>query len=259
MAETFNLSQLKGYRTGGTVHIVVNNQIGFTTLPGEARSSRYPTDVAKMVEAPIFHVNGDDPEAVCYVVDLALRFRQTVRPGRGHRHAVLPQARPQRRSDEPAFTQPLMYQKIETHPSVREIYQMRPRGGARAVARREQRGSPASSPTGSTHAFKEVKEQLPAARCGARTRLHRPVDAASTTATPSSPVETGRRRTPSWCRSAAALTTVPGGIPPQPQGRPTAAPSSSRRSTIGRLDVDWALAELLAFGIPADRGSAGAA
>jgi 2-oxoglutarate dehydrogenase E1 component len=76
VAETFNLSQLKGYSTGGTVHIVVNNQIGFTTLPGEARSTRYPTDVAKMVEAPIFHVNGDDAEAVVHVVDLAVRFRQ---------------------------------------------------------------------------------------------------------------------------------------------------------------------------------------
>jgi 2-oxoglutarate dehydrogenase E1 component len=123
VAETFNLSQLKGYRTGGTVHFIVNNQIGFTTLPGEARSSRYPTDIAKLVEAPIFHVNGDDPEAVCYVMDLALRFRQKFGRDvvvdmlcyRKHGH---------NEGDEPAFTQPVMYQRIENHAAVRELYQL---------------------------------------------------------------------------------------------------------------------------------------
>ena len=123
VAETFNLSQLKGYSTGGTVHIVVNNQIGFTTLPGEARSTRYPTDVAKMVEAPILHVNGDDPQAVVHVIDLALRFRQEFNQDvvvdmvcyRKHGH---------NEGDEPAFTQPLMYQKIRNRPSTRAIYQL---------------------------------------------------------------------------------------------------------------------------------------
>jgi len=123
VTETLNLSQLKGYATGGTLHIVVNNQIGFTTLPGESRSTRYPTDVAKMVEAPIFHVNGDDPEAVVHVVDLALRFRQEFRRDvvvdmvcyRKHGH---------NEGDEPAFTQPLMYQIIQNRPSTRAIYQL---------------------------------------------------------------------------------------------------------------------------------------
>ncbi len=123
VAETLNLSQLKGYATGGTVHIVVNNQIGFTTLPGESRSTRYPTDIAKMVEAPIFHVNGDDPEAVVYIVDLALRFRQEFGQDvvvdmvcyRKHGH---------NEGDEPAFTQPLMYQKIHNRPSTRALYQL---------------------------------------------------------------------------------------------------------------------------------------
>src|SRR5439155_1323481 len=76
VAETLNLSQLPGYRTGGTIHVVVNNQIGFTTAPSEGRSTRYCTDVAKMIEVPIFHVNGEDPEAVVYVAELALDFRE---------------------------------------------------------------------------------------------------------------------------------------------------------------------------------------
>jgi 2-oxoglutarate dehydrogenase E1 component len=108
VAECFGLSGLKGYRTGGTIHFIVNNQIGFTTAPRYSRSSPYPSDVAKMVEAPIFHVNGDDPEAVVYAAKVATEFRQKFRQGRRHRHVLLSPLRPQR-GDEPAFTQPLMY------------------------------------------------------------------------------------------------------------------------------------------------------
>jgi 2-oxoglutarate dehydrogenase E1 component len=121
VAETLNLSQLHGYSTGGTIHVVVNNQIGFTTLPKDARSSRYATDIAKMIEAPIFHVNGDDPLAVKFVSDLAFDFRQEF-----GRDVVIDLYSYRRfghnEGDEPSFTQPDLYAKIEKRPSVTQLY-----------------------------------------------------------------------------------------------------------------------------------------
>lgn len=121
VAETLNLSQLKGYRTRGTVHVIINNQIGFTTTPEDSRSSTYATDVARMVQAPIFHVNGDDPEATLWVTLLALEYRQLFEKDvvidvygyRRHGH---------NEGDEPGYTQPLMYKTIKAHPSVMKLY-----------------------------------------------------------------------------------------------------------------------------------------
>ena len=121
IAECFGLSGLRGHRTGGSVHFIINNQIGFTTYPRYSRSSPYPSDVAKMIEAPIFHANGDDPEAVVFAAKVATEFRQ-----RFQRPVVIDMFCYRRyghnEGDEPAFTQPLMYKAIRNHPSTREIY-----------------------------------------------------------------------------------------------------------------------------------------
>ena len=121
VAECFGLSGLNGYRTGGSIHFIVNNQIGFTTYPRYSRSSPYPSDVAKMIEAPIFHVNGDDPEAVVFAAKVATEFRQKFQ-----KPVVIDMFCYRRyghnEGDEPAFTQPLMYKKIRAHPSTLEIY-----------------------------------------------------------------------------------------------------------------------------------------
>ncbi len=124
VAETFELSELKGYQTGGTIHVVINNQIGFTTSPTEARSGPYCSEMAKIVQAPVFHVNGDDPEAVVHVARLATEFRYEFKQDividmycyrrQGHNE-----------SDEPAFTQPLMYKAIGKHPTTRQLYASR--------------------------------------------------------------------------------------------------------------------------------------
>src|SRR5439155_5418969 len=121
VAETFNLARLAGYSTGGTLHLILNNQVGFTTDPREARSTDYASDLAKGFDIPIVHVNADDPEACLAAVRLAMMYRQTFRGDvvidlvgyRRHGH---------NEGDEPRYTQPLMYQRIDAHPPVRQVY-----------------------------------------------------------------------------------------------------------------------------------------
>jgi len=124
VAETLELSNLRGYRTGGTIHIIINNQIGFTTSPSFARSSPYPSAAAKIIQAPIFHVNGDDPEAVVHVCRMAVEYRQ-----RFHRDIVIDvfcyRRHGHNEGDEPAYTQPIMYRAIDTLPTTRHIYSER--------------------------------------------------------------------------------------------------------------------------------------
>jgi len=121
VAEVLNLSDIKGYRVGGTIHVIINNQLGFTTPPTAARSSEYSTDVAKMVQAPIFHVNGDDPEAVVRVARLAFAYRQAF-----HKDVVIDMVCYRRHGhnegDDPSYTQPLMYKRIDARRSVRKLY-----------------------------------------------------------------------------------------------------------------------------------------
>jgi len=121
VSETLNLSQLKGYRVGGTIHIVVNNQVGFTTSPHAARSSTYSTDIAKMIQAPVFHVNADDPESVVRVARIAFEYRQAF-----NKDVVIDMICYRRRGhnegDEPSFTQPMMYKLIEAKRSTRKLY-----------------------------------------------------------------------------------------------------------------------------------------
>ncbi|MDX6694199.1 MAG: multifunctional 2-oxoglutarate metabolism enzyme [Blastocatellia bacterium] len=122
--ETLNLAELKGYRTGGTIHIIINNQIGFTTSPEKGRSTIYSTDVARMTQLPIFHINGDDPEAAYRVLQIALDYRQDF-----NKDVVLDvvgfRKLGHNEGDEPSYTQPLMYARVKAHPGVREVYARR--------------------------------------------------------------------------------------------------------------------------------------
>jgi multifunctional 2-oxoglutarate metabolism enzyme len=235
VAETLNLSQLRGYRTGGTVHIVVNNQVGFTTSPDYGRSSTYATDVAKMIQAPIFHVNGDDPEACVRVARLAFEFRQAFKKDvvidmwcyrrYGHNEA-----------DEPSFTQPLMYERIKNRRPVRKLYtEALVNRGDLSIEEAEQ----------FLEAFRRRLQQAFDDTHGeesgqvAKVELERPAPMATDPA-----VDTAvDRRT--LDQLLVKLTTVPEGFNVHPK---LTRWLEQRAGALERNAVDWALGEALAFG-----------
>jgi multifunctional 2-oxoglutarate metabolism enzyme len=235
VAETLNLSQLRGYRTGGTVHVIVNNQVGFTTSPDYGRSSTYATDVAKMIQAPIFHVNGDDPEACVRMVRLAFDFRQAFKKDvvidmwcyrrYGHNEA-----------DEPSFTQPLMYARIKARRPVRKLYtEALVNRGDLSVEDAER--SLEEFRTRLQRAFDDTREEDE--RKVARVELERPApmaaDPAVTTAVDRATLD----------RLAVGLTTVPDGFDVHPK---LVKWLEQRRGSLDRNAVDWSFGEALALG-----------
>ena len=238
VAETLNLSQLRGYRTGGTVHIVVNNQVGFTTAPQYSRSSVYATDVARMIQAPIFHVNGDDPEAVVRVGRLAYVYRQTFRKDvvinmvcyrrRGHNEA-----------DNPSFTQPLMYDQIEAKRSVRKLYT------ESLIARGDITMEEAEA------ALRHYQQQLERAFTETREANELPPQPGTVLPREQEERPVNHRAVPTAITGNAVKQvietqlTVPDGFTVHPRLKPQL---ERRAAMITDDSIDWATGELLAFG-----------
>jgi len=233
VAETLNLSQLRGYRTGGTVHVIVNNQVGFTTSPSSSRSSLYCTDIARMIAAPIFHVNGDDPEACVRVAKLAVDYRREFKKDvvidmlcyrrRGHNEA-----------DNPSFTQPQMYDIIDKKRSVRKLYTESLIGrGDITIDDAEE-------------ALKDFQAQLEKVFVETRDATGKPRPEPVMAETPAP------QQQPATATSAELIKTIGDLYANHPSNftiHPRLKPQIDRRvaQTTGG-DVDWATAELLAFG-----------
>jgi len=234
VAETLNLSQLRGYRTGGTIHVVVNNQVGFTTSPGSSRSSLYCTDVARMVQAPIFHVNGDDPEACIRVARLAFEYRQAF-----NKDVVIDLVCYRRRGhnegDDPSYTQPLMYDLIEQKRSVRKLYTESLIGrGDITIEEAEQ-------------VLKDYQAQLERVFTEVREADSVPDEWTTVPDYPEKPAgETTTSVTPEVMkRIADAYITPPDGFTVHPK----VMPQLQRRSAaITDGPIDWGTGEMLAFG-----------
>ncbi|WP_040698702.1 multifunctional oxoglutarate decarboxylase/oxoglutarate dehydrogenase thiamine pyrophosphate-binding subunit/dihydrolipoyllysine-residue succinyltransferase subunit [Nocardiopsis kunsanensis] len=239
VAETLNLSQLRGYRTGGTVHVVLNNQVGFTTTPDDSRSSVYATDVARMVQAPIFHVNGDDPEAVVRVAELAFAYRQAF-----NKDVVIDLVCYRRRGhnegDNPAFTQPLMYDVIDSKRSTRKLYTEALVGrGDITMEEAEQ-------------ALRDFQNELERAFKETREVEKKPIEPGSVVRPE---VFTESHLDHTKVESAISGETVKRvidtqvNLPEDFTAHPRLAPQLTRRAQMVEKDtIDWATGELLAFG-----------
>ena len=235
VAETLNLSQLEGYHTGGTVHIIVNNQVGFTTAPKEGRSSPYPTDIARTVQAPIFHVNGDHPEAVVRVAQLAFDYRQQFKRDvvidmfcyRRHGH---------NESDDPSYTQPVMYRKIRSHTPVAQLYAERliregltTKEEVEAIRKRAAQRFQEGYQTAQEHAEQYELQELSAVEPEQHT-AERP--------------QTGVTRE-ALDQVIGGATAFPGEFHLHPKLRSFV---ERKRQVLAGGPIDWATAEMLAFG-----------
>ncbi|HRI94652.1 MAG TPA: multifunctional oxoglutarate decarboxylase/oxoglutarate dehydrogenase thiamine pyrophosphate-binding subunit/dihydrolipoyllysine-residue succinyltransferase subunit, partial [Nocardioides sp.] len=234
VAETLNLSQLRGYRTGGTIHVVVNNQVGFTTSPGSSRSSLYCTDVARMVQAPIFHVNGDDPEACIRVARLAFEYRQAF-----NKDVVIDLVCYRRRGhnegDDPSYTQPLMYDLIEQKRSVRKLYTESLIGrGDITIEEAEQ-------------VLRDYQQQLERVFTEVREATSQPSDWTTVPDYPDKPQgEAATAVVPEVLkRIADAYVTPPEGFTVHPKVMPQL---QRRAAAITDGPIDWGTGEILAFG-----------
>ncbi|WP_425577558.1 multifunctional oxoglutarate decarboxylase/oxoglutarate dehydrogenase thiamine pyrophosphate-binding subunit/dihydrolipoyllysine-residue succinyltransferase subunit [Nocardia callitridis] len=242
VAETLNLSGLRGYRVGGTIHIVVNNQIGFTTAPENSRSTEYSTDIAKFIGAPIFHVNGDDPEACDWVARLAVDFKQKFRKDvvidmicyrrRGHNEG-----------DDPSMTQPYMYDVIDTKRSVRKAY-TESLIGRGDISLKEAEDALRDYQGQLERVFNEVRElEKYTPEPSESVEDDQQVPATVQTAVDKSILQ----------RVGDAFLNVPDGFNVHPRVKPVL---EKRREMAYEGKVDWAFAELLAFGTLIDEGRA---
>jgi 2-oxoglutarate decarboxylase len=235
VAETLELSQLRGYRTGGTVHLVINNQLGFTTPMESARSSVYCTDVAKTVQAPIFHVNGDDPEACVRVARLAVGFRE-----RFHKDVVIDMVcyrlHGHNEGDDPSYTQPLMYREIEQHRSVRKLYtESLVKRGDITIEEAERALEDFS---------KRLQQALDETRASAPPKVETLIRPALVDVPPLSGVDTTAPRA-----QLDALSRLIHDPPPDFTVHPKLARQLHQRAELYATgEVDWALAEALSFG-----------
>ncbi|MGW7077603.1 multifunctional oxoglutarate decarboxylase/oxoglutarate dehydrogenase thiamine pyrophosphate-binding subunit/dihydrolipoyllysine-residue succinyltransferase subunit [Streptomyces sp. NPDC054871] len=233
VAETLNMSQLRGYRTGGTVHIVINNQVGFTAAPESSRSSMYATDVARMIEAPIFHVNGDDPEAVVRIARLAFEFRQAF-----NKDVVIDlicyRRRGHNESDNPAFTQPLMYDLIDKKRSVRKLYTESLIGrGDITLEEAEQ-------------ALQDFQGQLEKVFTEVREAISQPAEAEVPAPEAEFPVNVDTSITQEVVKRIAESQV---NIPDRVTVHPRLLPQLQRRASMVEEDtIDWGMGETLAIG-----------